>query len=90
MTSEGVRKEPAKDSPPPSPLLLPSQDEVETAREELTFKDHRISELELAVRKEKEHAAALENETQVSPDVCWHGNKEKHDTSKDHWTISRG
>lgn len=60
---------------------------METAREELTFKDHRISELELALRKEKEHAAALESETQVSPGLCWHGNRDKHDISNEHQTV---
>ena len=40
------------------------QDEVETLREELTFKDHRIVELEEAVKKEKEVASIHEGEMQ--------------------------
>ena len=43
------------------------QDEVETSREELTFKDHRISELEQALRGEKEHSASLTTDVQVGP-----------------------
>ena len=37
-------------------------------REEVTFKDHRISELEQAVLKEKEHVTKMEGEVQVC--VC--------------------
>ena len=43
------------------------QDEAETLREELTFKDHQISELEQAVLREKERASSLEGELQVGP-----------------------
>ena len=46
------------------------QDEVETVREELTFKDHRISELESALRREKEIEAGLENEIHVCDTVA--------------------
>ena len=46
-------------------FILISQDETETVREELTFKDHRISELESALCREKEMAAGLESETHV-------------------------
>ena len=38
---------------------------METIREEVTFKDHRISELEQAVLKEKEHVTKMEGEVQV-------------------------
>jgi len=41
------------------------QVEVETVREEVTFKDHRICEMEQAVLKEKERFTALEGEVQV-------------------------
>ena len=41
------------------------RDEVETLREEATFKDHCTSELEQAVLYEKERAAGLEVEVQV-------------------------
>ena len=41
------------------------QVEVETVREEVTFKDHRICEMEQAVLKEKERVTALEGEVQV-------------------------
>ena len=37
---------------------------METLREELTFKDHRISELEEALKKEKEAVSAHEVEVQ--------------------------
>ena len=40
-------------------------------REEVTFKDHRISELEQAVLKEKEHVTKMEGEVQVCVCVCW-------------------
>ena len=46
-------------------MCLTVQDEVETGREELTFKEHRISEVEQALRREKEHVASLTVETQV-------------------------
>ena len=41
------------------------QDEVETLREELTFKEHQSGELEQAALKEKERTALLEAEVQV-------------------------
>ena len=47
------------------------QVEVETVREEVTFKDHRMCEVEQAVLKEKERVATLEGEVQVC--VCWEG-----------------
>ncbi len=37
---------------------------METIREELTFKDHRMSELAEAVSKEKEQSVTLEKEVQ--------------------------
>ena len=37
---------------------------METLREELTFKDHRISELGEAVEREREQGAGLEKEVQ--------------------------
>ncbi len=37
---------------------------METIREELTFKDHRMSELVETVSKEKEQGATLEKEVQ--------------------------
>ncbi len=37
---------------------------METLREELTFKDHHVSELSSAVGREKEQWAALEKEVQ--------------------------
>jgi chromosome segregation ATPase len=40
------------------------QDEVETGREELTFKSHRINDLEQALRQEKEHSTSLTAEMQ--------------------------
>jgi len=43
---------------------------VETIREEVTFKDHRISELEQAVLKEKEHVTKMEGEVQVGVCAC--------------------
>ena len=42
-------------------------------REEVTFKDHRISELEQAVLKEKEHVTKIEGEVQVCVCVCREG-----------------
>ncbi len=41
------------------------QDEAETLREEMTFKDHRISELEQAVVREKERGSSVEGEVQA-------------------------
>ena len=46
-------------------LLCAVQDEVETGREELTFKSHRINDLEQALRQEKEHSTSLTTEMQV-------------------------
>ena len=40
------------------------QDEAETLREELTFKDHHVGELERAILKEKEQVGSLESEVQ--------------------------
>ena len=42
-----------------------TQDEVETGREELTFKTQCISDLEAALRREKEHSSSLTAEMQV-------------------------
>ena len=41
-----------------------SQDEAETLREELTFKDHRLLEMEEAVKREKEQVSLHEAEVQ--------------------------
>jgi len=41
---------------------------VETLREELTFKDHHISELEAAVSREKDSVVSLEREVQSALD----------------------
>ena len=46
-------------------LLCVVQDEVETGREELTFKSHRINDVEQALRQEKEHSTSLTAEMQV-------------------------
>lgn len=40
------------------------QDEVETLREELTFKDHRLLEMEGEVKREREVVCSHENEVQ--------------------------
>ena len=62
-----------------TPFTL-GQDEVETGREELTFKSHRISDLEQALRREKEHSTSLTADMQVcitcthatSAALCYH------------------
>ena len=46
---------------------------METIREEVTFKDHRINELEQAVLKEKEHVTKMEGEVQVGVCACEEG-----------------
>lgn len=44
------------------------QDEMDTAREEISFKEHRILALEMAVLKEKEQVASMEGEMQTLMD----------------------
>ena len=51
-------------------LCVYVQDEVETGREELTFKSHRINDLEQALRREKEHTTSLTAEMQVHTTYC--------------------